>query len=109
MARRHRRREIERLLRKREREGLTYRELSEESGIPIGTLAWWSRRLALRSEESQADAGARELVAVEVIEDEREERGAVIEILVGDGVSVRVPSTASEGHLRRVLRAVSSC
>ncbi len=40
MAQRHRRREMERLLRKRERRGLTYRELSEESGVPVPTLSW---------------------------------------------------------------------
>jgi len=40
-----RRREIKRLFALREAEGLTYRELSEHSGIPLGTLNWWAHRL----------------------------------------------------------------
>ena len=33
------------LLARRERDGLTLRELSEKTGIPFGTLSWWSWRL----------------------------------------------------------------
>lgn len=40
-----RRREMEQLFVLREAEGLTYRELSEHSGIPLGTLNWWAHRL----------------------------------------------------------------
>lgn len=40
-----RRREIARLLYEREREGLTLRELSERSGIAVGTLSWWAWKL----------------------------------------------------------------
>jgi transcriptional regulator with XRE-family HTH domain len=97
---------MERLLRGRELRGLTYRELSEESGIPIPTLSWWSRKL---EREETASAGACELVAVEVVEDELEEQGATIEIVVGDKLRLLVPPTASEGQLRRALRAIASC
>ena len=44
-----RRREMERLLSQRESKGLSLRTLSDRSGIPVGTLSWWSHRL--RSEE----------------------------------------------------------
>jgi len=47
-----RRREIERLFALREREGLSLRALADRSGIPVGTLSWWSHRL--RQEESPA-------------------------------------------------------
>ncbi len=40
-----RRREIEQLFALREREGLSLRELAAQSGIPVGTLSWWSHRL----------------------------------------------------------------
>ena len=40
-----RRREMERLLSRREREGLSLRALADETGIPVGTLSWWSHRL----------------------------------------------------------------
>lgn len=109
MARRHLRPEIERLLRKRARQGLTYRELSEESGIPIPTLSWWSRKLEREVGSATAAADACELVPVEVVEDDLEEQDAVIEIALGDKVRLLVPSDASERHLRRVLRAVASC
>ena len=99
---------MERLLRKRERQGLTYRELSEDSGIPIPTLAWWSRKLECES-KGAAQVRACELVPVEIVEDELEEGDAAIEIVVAGRLKLRVPPTASEAHLQRVLRAVASC
>lgn len=106
MGQRHRRDKIERLLRKRARQGLTYRELSEESGIPVPTLAWWSRKL---EREGASTVEGCELVAVEVVEEDLEERDAPIEILVGERLRLLVPSSASGAHLQRVLRAVASC
>ena len=94
---------MERWLRKRERQGLTYRELSEESGIPIPTLAWWSRRLT----EVPERRASCELVAVEVVE-ELPLEGVAIEIVCGEALKVVVPPGASEAHLARVLRAVAS-
>lgn len=44
-----RRREMERLLARREREGLSLRALARETGIPFGTLSWWSHRLRAES------------------------------------------------------------
>jgi len=108
MGQRHRRSEIERLLRRREREGLTYRELSEVSGIPIPTLAWWSRKLE-REAKTRLQAETCGLVAVEVVDDEVDEGSAAIEIVVGERLRLVVPATASEAHLQRVLRAVASC
>ena len=46
----HDRRQIERLLVRKDREDLTYDELSHESGIPASTLAGWRRRLRLEGE-----------------------------------------------------------
>jgi transcriptional regulator with XRE-family HTH domain len=40
-----RRREIQRLFALRESEGLTLRALADRSGIPVGTLSWWSHQL----------------------------------------------------------------
>ncbi len=108
MAQRHRRRDIKRLLRKRERQGLTYRELSEDSGVPIPTLSWWSRKLEREGGDS-AQVRPCELVPVEIVEDELEDCGAAIEIVIADRLKLLVPPMASEAHLRRVLRAVSSC
>jgi len=99
---------MERLLRKRERQRLTYRELSEESGIPIPTLSWWSRKL-VQEREGAARPRACELMAVEVVDDIQEEGGTAIEIVVAGRLSLLVPPTVSEAHLQRVLRAIVSC
>lgn len=44
-----RRREMARWLGRRDREGLTWRELSERSGIPIPTLVGWRKRIERES------------------------------------------------------------
>jgi transcriptional regulator with XRE-family HTH domain len=41
---------MEGLLSQRESKGLSLRTLSDRSGIPVGTLSWWSHKL--RSEEA---------------------------------------------------------
>ena len=66
--RQSRRREIERLLALRSSKGLSLRALSDRSGIPFGTLSWWSHRL--RTEAEAAASGF-----VELIETEPEEPG----------------------------------
>ena len=48
-----RRREIKRLFALREKKGLSFPELADHSGIPLGTLHSWSHRL--RCEESGGD------------------------------------------------------
>lgn len=57
-----RRREIERLFALRDREGLSLRELAEHSGIPCGTLSWWSHQLR---QEADTKPG---FAAVEVVD-----------------------------------------
>ena len=109
MAKRHERATMERLLHRRRREGLTFRELSEGSGVPTPTLAWWSRKLE-REDEGRSIAGA--LVPVEVIEEVEgceQPLESVIEIVVRDELRLLVPPTASDAHLRRVLRVLAAC
>jgi len=109
MAQRHRRSEIVRLLRKRARRGLTYRELSEESGIPAPTLAWWSRKLEQEAGSGHGEIEELELVPVEVADDGPVESETAIEIAIGDEIRLMVPASASEDHLRRVLRVMGAC
>ena len=56
---RHDAAEMRRLLRRKQREGLTYGQLSERSGVPSSTLQWWKRRLA-QSGDSVAVAEEKE-------------------------------------------------
>ena len=52
---RHEPRAMERLLARREREQLSYRELSESSGIPLSTLQWWQRRLRRKKRQARPE------------------------------------------------------
>ena len=79
----HRRREIERLFALREREGLSLRELSEHSGIPFGTLSWWSHQLR---QDTEATPG---FVAVDVVDLADD---AIADDTLGAEVVVRHPS-----------------
>ncbi len=49
MKQRQNREEMEALLVMRESEGLTYRELAEQSGIPIFTLNYWAMKFRKES------------------------------------------------------------
>ncbi len=92
-----RRREMERLLARRKREGVSLRGLSEETGIPIGTLSWWSHRL--REEAKGARQGFCE---VRVLEDAREPtsgRGAwsgAVRLELPDGVVAELEGQLAE-------------
>lgn len=100
MARRHRRDVIVRLLAERERKGLTFREVSERSGIPIPTLAWWASKLRHEGEGVEA-----ELIPVEILE---EQSGAPIAIELGRDVRVVVVPGFDAEHLARVLSVLES-
>ena len=65
MSRRHQRPDIERLLSRRARQGLTFRELSEESGIPIPTLSYWASK-----QRRQEEVPEPQFVPVEVTDNE---------------------------------------
>ncbi len=86
--------EIIQLLERRARYGLTYRELSEESGISISTFAYWAAKL--RGEEEDAPR----FVPVDVVD---EEEGVAIKIETDSGLRVVVEPGFDEQHLARIL------
>ena len=97
----HSRPDIVRLLARRARQGLTYRELSEESGIPIPTLAYWAAKLRREEQDSPR------FVPMEVIEDRQE---AAVKIETDSGLRLVVERGFDEQHLARVLSVlVSQC
>ena len=87
------------LLARRRREGLTYEELSAESGIPAGTLGSWQSRL--RREEHEA-------VFTELVVEEEAPRAldGSLEVIGPRGHRVVVPASVEPGLLERVLRAL---
>ena len=93
------------LLSRREQDGLSLRRLAEESGIPVGTLAWWSWRL--RQDDGRSDdevkGGFVEVVAAGVQET------SSVAIVIGSGVRVEVTAGFDADLLCSVVRALQSC
>jgi len=92
----------ERLLEQRAREGLTFSELSEHSGVPVGTLHRWDRRL--RGEAASAAVPFVEVVAVEPAP--CEER---IEVLLCSGRTIYLPSAKPFAGLAELVTLLESC
>jgi len=90
------------LLRKRERHGLTWAELSAESGVPRSTLHWWHRRL--RDEERKE--GPR-FVRLDIARDKMPTAGGEpIEVVARSGHRVLVRSGFDLRSLREVLEVL---
>lgn len=106
-----RRREVERWLAVREREGLTFRELSKRSGISAGTLGHWAWKL--RRERGRAPRGERGFV--ELVADEARAVGADVrtnsrvEIVLQGERRVIVDVGVDADALARILAAVERC
>ena len=87
------------LLALRRRRGLTYEELSAESGIPGGTLASWQSRL-----KREGRAGAFTELVVE--DDAPTSLECSLEVIGPHGHRVVVGPSVDEVLLGRVLRAL---
>ncbi len=95
-----RRQQMAALLDRRDREGLTYGELSDESGVPAGTLASWKYRFR----REQEDCGFAEL-ADELVPSETDGR---VEVIGPLGHVVRFDGSIDPGLLEIIL-AVLPC
>lgn len=101
-----RRREIERWLSRREAEGLTLRELSVRSGIPVGTLAWWSHRLRNEQAEPEfVDLGVVELSPPDVLESSAPE----LVLRRVDGLVVEARGRIADRLAERLLSERATC
>lgn len=94
--------EIAALLAHREKEGLTYAELAEQTGYSKSTLSWWSWRLRREARVRFAE--------VDVVKDDQgteraSEAQGQIAICVGQ-FRVDVPAGFDEDTLARVLALV---
>ena len=97
MTRAERQREMASHLAMRERDGLTFPELSKRTGVPLATLSYWACKL-------RRIKAANELVEVEVEDDE--DRGTGITLTIS-GVTVCVEREFDADVLRRVISALS--
>ena len=97
-SRRHDRKRIEALLLRRERRGLTYAELAEQSGVPLPTLTRWAGKL-------RRERGGRDGAFVQVLPAGGED-GARVEILLRNGRQLVVREAITPEALRGLLLAV---
>ena len=92
-----------------EQRGLSLAALGRETGIPTGTLSWWRkeiRRRAARRRSSPAVAFA----PVTVRPSSRPVGDVGYEILLPNGVRLRVPAAFDDGDLERLVTTlVSAC
>ena len=95
-----RRKEMARLLAQRERQGLTYRELSERSGIPAHTLSWWAWKLR------QDPVPRPSFVELEL---EEATPTPAIEVETPGGHVLRLREDFDPALLRRVLEVLATC
>lgn len=102
-----RREQMRRWLARRERQGLTFRELSKETGVPIGTLACWAWKLR-REEADRSSLQDQGRGFVELVPKEGEAVGR-IEIVLGSGRRVVIAEEFDEERLVRVVRALERC
>ena len=83
-------------LARKDREGLTYEELSAETGIPVSTLGYWRRKLRYEREVVFEEVGIEDHATPEV----------VVEVIGPLGHRVIVREGATDVLLRRVLEAL---
>jgi hypothetical protein len=90
-------------LARREKRGLTFRELSLETGVPVGTLGFWAWKLRRESRADKPPSPFVELIA------KPPESGDRLEIVLANGRRVLVSGGLDEAQLLRVVRALERC
>ena len=102
---RHDAKRMRALVRRRERRGLTWDELADESGIPTSTLQWWKRRL----NEEAAAGSAEGFVELDVVETDSDGEPGLEVVLAPSGHCVRIRPGFSPELLHKVVQALLSC
>ncbi len=98
---------MRRWLARRERQGLTLRELSQQTGVPVGTLGCWAWKL--RREGERPGPGRPSAAGfVELVSQEAGEPGRV-EIVLAGGRRILVAGAVDEERLVCLVRALERC
>lgn len=96
------------LFARRERDGLSLRELSEKSGIPLGTLSWWSWQLRQQpAKPVRAARTAKKRGFVEVVATAKSSREVVVRL--GSNVEIEMPAGTDVTWLRDLIAALRPC
>jgi hypothetical protein len=109
-----RRAEIQRWLEWRDRQGLTFKELSAESGVPVGTLAFWAWKLrqergdGRRKRSASSEPTRADFVELVPTGPTLASTGS-LEILLAQGRRIVVTGVVDEDQLVRVVRALARC
>jgi hypothetical protein len=110
-----RREEMRRLLGRRERQGLTFVELSRQTGIPVGTLASWAWKLrrggrGRRAPTPNGEArGFVEFVAGPEIGCDRAPADYAFEVALANGRRIVVREGFDEEHFVRLVQTLERC
>jgi hypothetical protein len=96
------------LLARREADGLSLRALSEESGIPFGTLSWWSWRLRQTDAPTPRRRRRRPTPFVELIAADPQRSGEIV-VRLDNGVVLELHSRVDVAWLRELVGALRSC
>lgn len=100
-------RQMQRVLARWERSGLTLAEFARREEMPAGTLAWWRYQLRREARRGSAVVAAPAATFTEVQREPAMPAPAVVEVVLRNGRVVRVPLTGVEPTvLRTVLRAL---
>ena len=95
------RREMAKLMERWRASGLTARAFSRDVRIPESRLWYWKRR----TKANPAPA----FVAVQVVPDERPVCGEVFELMLAEGVRLRIPPELTGPCLGQLLRTLRAC
>jgi hypothetical protein len=89
--------------------GLTAKEFAAETGVKASTLTYWSWRLrASRPKQPSARSSAPRGRFVQLSASSPSAAPATLELVLGAGIVVRIPSGFDEETLTRVVRAVGA-
>ena len=100
-----RRGEVRRWLKLRDREGLTYRDLSARSGIPANTLAHWAWRLRREGKQGRSER----VGFVEVSAAGAHSAAGRVEIVTRTDRRLIVDADLSPELLQRLVGALERC
>lgn len=88
------------LIKEQDASGLTVREFAATRGVAPSTMFWWRCKLRRRRPADET-----QLVPVEVVQ-AATDPAVAIELVIRDGIVLRLPRGFDEADLRRVLLAV---